>query len=377
MLIRSFTKTYSNQLTVDIDDEGGNNCIARAPIPTRHRQPQQGRLRARSTFLTSNADATRSFHSLVERLERAGFDRAFTHNTILPDWWDETCENDPELLPDFEFRTARFLNLPLQTIQDPAAALVQLRSPTTDWDVSPASIHAGIQIAQAVIRNLRDHTPAVLPPINGGAWHATLRTGPGEPVELHNIVGDLWQRHIPVVPVSRLPQPDFETLGCVIQGRPLVMMSGRITDRWDAAIHAAHQIGHIVAGDCANNKIIAHREAQHSNNRSEIQAKAFAHEVITGGTDRAMLPRDISWNAQDPPKVVMFLEQGRIRASTPPEDMSFLDLTSDIPKTRVIPPAQSTLFNAFIQNVDVDAASETDNNLLRCVDAGTRASSTH
>ena len=327
--------------------------------------------------MTANSDATRSFHSLVERLERAGFDRAFTDNTILPDWWDETCENDPDLLPDFEFRTARFLNLPLQTIQDPAGLLVQLRPPTTNWDVSPASIHTGIQIAQAVIRNMRDHTPAVLPPRNGRAWHATLRPWPGEPVELHNIVGDLWKRHIPVVPVTSLPKPDFQTLGCVIQGRPLVMMSDLIADRWDAAVHTAHQMAHIIAGDCANDKVVTHRDSPDRNSPSETRANAFAREVIAGGTDKVMLPPDPSSNPRDPVSRFQLKDWAVIPVSPFPGDVTFLDLTTDIPKTRAIPPAQLTLFNAFIQNVDLDAASETDTNLLRCVDAGTRTSSTH
>lgn len=327
--------------------------------------------------MTANADVARSFHSLVERLERAGFDRAFTHRTILPDWWDETCEQDPLLLPDFEFRTARFLNLPLETIQDPAAALVQPYRPMTDEDVSPAAIHAGIQIGQAVIRNLRDDAPAVLPPRTGRTWHAELRHGPDQPVALHAIVGDLWNRHIPVVPVTRLPQPDFQTLGCVIQGRPLVMMSDRVNDHWGAAVHTAHQIGHIIAGDCANGKIVIHRDSPDRHSHSETRANAFASEVIVGGTDTVMLARDPWSNPCDPANLVRLMEQPGIQVSPFPDDAIALVFTTDIPKTQAIPSAQSTLFNAFVRNVDIDAASDTDANLLRCVYDGTRTSRTH
>lgn len=327
--------------------------------------------------MTANVNVTRSFHSLVERLERAGFDRAFTHRTILPDWWDETCEQDPQLLPDFEFRTARFLNLPLETIQDPAAALVQPYRPTTDEDVSPAAIHAGIQIAHAVIRNLRDDAPAVPPPRIGRTWHAELSCGSDLPVALQTIVGDLWNRHIPVVPVTRMPQPDFQTLGCVIQGRPLVMMSDRVRDHWDAAMHTAHQIGHIVTGDCANDKVVTHRDSPDSDRHSETRADAFARGVIVGGTGRVMLPTDDSSNLRDPAKPFQLMGQVRFGVSSFGGDVTILDFTTDIPKSRAIPLAQSTLFDAFVQNVDIGAASETDFNLLRCVDAGTRTSRTH
>ena len=32
------------------------------------------------------------------------------------------------------------------------------------------------------------------------------------------------------------------------------MMSDLIADRWDAAVHTAHQMAHIIAGDCAKDK---------------------------------------------------------------------------------------------------------------------------
>ena len=323
------------------------------------------------------ANAIRSFHSLVERLESAGFDRAFTHSTILPDWWDETCEEDPRLLPDFEFRTARFLDLPLETIQDPAAVLVQPHQPTTNKDVSPASIHAGIQIAQAVIRNLRDDAPAVLPPSTGRTWRAELLAGLDQPVALHTIVSDLWNRHIPVVPVISLPQPDFQTLGCVIQGRPLVMMSNRITDHRDAAVHTAHQIAHIIAGDCANNKIVTHRDPPDLSDLSEAGVNAFTREVIVDGTDGAMLPPEPATNPNQMGNLKPFPENVDFWVSSAPQKVIVLDFNSDIPKYRAMLPVRSILFNEFVLNVDVAAASDTDTNLLRCVNDGTLATPTH
>ncbi len=328
--------------------------------------------------MTANADAIRSFRSLVERLESAGFERAFIHRTILPDWWDETCEEDPHLLPDFEFRTARFLNLPLDTIQDPTALLVQPHQQTTNEDVSPASIHAGIQIAQAVIRNLRDDAPATLPPSTGRTWRAELLDGLGQPVSLHTIVSDLWNRHIPVVPVTSLPQPDFQSLGCVIQGRPLVIMSNRINDHRDAALHTVHQIAHIIAGDCVNDKVVTHRDAPDLNNPSEAQANAFTHDVIYGGTDRAMLPPDPDPSPRRAVNFIPFIEFVGVRASPRQSyatnvDFSFFD-TAEYQATLQV---QSILFNEFVLNVDVVAASDTDTNLLRCVNDGTLATPTH
>ena len=328
--------------------------------------------------MTADADVIRSFRSLVERLESAGFDRAFIHRTILPDWWDETCEENPQLLPDFEFRTARFLNLPIETIQDPAVVLVQPHQPTTNKDVSPASIHAGIQIAQAVIRNLRDDAPAVLPSSTGRTWHADLLTGQDQPVALHTIVSDLWNRHIPVVPVTSLPEPDFQSLCCVIQGRPLVMMSSRITDHRKAAVHTAHQIAHIIAGDCASDKVVTHRDPPDLKIPSEAQSNAFTREVIYGGTYRDTFPPDPAPNHRQTGNLNSFMEQAHIQQSPHQWYGTVLDFNFfDIPGYQANLTVQSILFNEFVLNVDVAAASDTDTNLLRCVNDGTPTSPIH
>lgn len=269
-------------------------------------------------------------------------------------------------------RTARFLNLPLETIQDPAAALVQPRRPTTDEDVLPAPIHAGIQIAQAVIRNLRDDPPAVIPPRTIQTWHAELRPGPDQPITPHTIVGDLWNRHIPVISVTGMPQPDCQILGGVIRGRPLVMMSDRITDHWIAAVNTAHHIGHIIAGDCADDNVVTHRDTPDRNSPSEARADAFAREVLSGRADRATVPADLSSNPPDAVSLDRSSDRADIRVSLFPDDQTFLESITHFSKTRAVHSVQSTLFNAFLLNIDVAAASETDTNLLRCVDAGTR-----
>ena len=65
----------------------------------------------------------RCFGSLLERMEKLGFDEAFVRKGILPDWWSEDCDRDLSLLPDFEFMVARFLKMPLSEVQNPSIPL--------------------------------------------------------------------------------------------------------------------------------------------------------------------------------------------------------------------------------------------------------------
>ena len=56
-------------------------------------------------------------------MEKLGFDEAFVRKGIPPDWWSEKCDQDLNLLPDFEFMVARFLKMPLSEVRDPAVPL--------------------------------------------------------------------------------------------------------------------------------------------------------------------------------------------------------------------------------------------------------------
>lgn len=144
----------------------------------------------------------------MRRLSRAGFKEAFVRPAILPEWWKETCDQDPDLLPDFEIRVARFLGLPVSSVRDsgtvlaaplyPAAQLRRVRD--VDRDRLAPAIHSAIQIAAATVRSLRDPAlePAVLPP-DGLRWREKIERGGA--VTLDSILGDLWQGGIPVVPL--------------------------------------------------------------------------------------------------------------------------------------------------------------------------------
>ena len=82
--------------------------------------------RKRQTEATLTA---RSFQSLIGRLHDAGFGSEFLNAAILPDWWDESCSNELELLPEIEIRVSRFLAVPLSTVTDPESPLEPMRSP--------------------------------------------------------------------------------------------------------------------------------------------------------------------------------------------------------------------------------------------------------
>jgi len=160
----------------------------------------------------------------MRRLRRAGFGRDFVSQAIIPDWWDPSCADQPDLLPDIEIRVARFLALSLAAVRDPDTPLAtpqfanaQLRRVRDiDRERLGPSIHAGLRIAEAVTRNLRPGSGFRAVPSDAMRWRGQLRSG-DEPIGLNHLLTDLWHRGIPVIPLEALPSPTFQGMACTVQ----------------------------------------------------------------------------------------------------------------------------------------------------------------
>ena len=163
---------------------------------------------------------------------------------ILPDWWDESCAEDPSLLQDIESRVARFLDLPLAVVTDASTPLAPPAYPNARLrrvgDVDPErlgpAIHSALRIAAAVVRSLQDSVPdpVVLPP-DGLAWR-DLITRAGPAATLDEILDDLWLRGIPVVPLDVLPAPSFQGIACIVDSRPVILLGHKHDDYASTAV---------------------------------------------------------------------------------------------------------------------------------------------
>lgn len=132
----------------------------------------------------SNQEAhlgTKAFNALYRRLSRAGFSPEFVRSALLPDWWSKDCEKDPQLLADLAFRVARFLNAPVSAVERDAkltapvyagARLRHIRN--IDANRLGPTIHAGLSVAAAVVRSLRNPQPVRLLSNEAGSWAADL-----------------------------------------------------------------------------------------------------------------------------------------------------------------------------------------------------------
>lgn len=319
---------------------------------------------------------------MIRRLTRGGFDKDFVRQAILPDWWDKECEKDPALTTDVEIRVARFLELPVSAVRalstkltPPSYAGAQLRRvrPVDEERLTPA-IHAAMQIAAAVVRNLRHDAPSVeLPPLSGLEWRELLqkRRDPANPLGLEEIIGDLWTRGIPVVPAELLPTPSFQGMACVVDGRPVILLGHRHDAPGRVAVFIAHEVGHIVSGHCSpDHPVLDEDEELVDDAEIELVAERYATDTLVGeaeipevkASDFRELAKQAVRIAQPlgiDPGAVIFQWARRSK------DYSMASLA--VRALYLAVGARKLLREYFERHVDWEGAPESDRGLLRCV----------
>lgn len=318
----------------------------------------------------------------MRRLARAGFKGDFVRSAILPDWWEEGCEDDVSVLPDIELRVARFLAAPVASVRTAGSPLVAPPYPGArlrrvvelERDRLAAAIHAAIQISAAVVRSLREPgRPARMPTMDALAWRAQIAPG-GSAVKLENILADCWERGIPVVPVDLLPTPSFQGLACVVGGRPVVALSHRHDEPGRIAFLVAHEVGHLAAGDCDPAHPVVDADDEVADNSAvERRADAYATVVLTGGSGvrnlTATSPKELASKAAAIERETG-ADAGALIWSWARKSDDYLSAVLAVKALYRARGARKSLRRYFEQHVDLDAAAESDRALLRCVFGG-------
>ena len=320
-----------------------------------------------------------TFTSLMRRLSQAGFKNEFVRPAILPDWWEEACEQDPDLLGDIDIRVARFLGLPLSTVRDSGTALAppsysgaQLRRVRdVHRDRLGPAIHSAMQIAAAVVRSSRDTVPApVITPRDGLSWREQIeRARPA--VSLDDTLSDLWLRGIPVVPLDVLPTPSFQGIACIAEGRPVILLGHKHDEPGRVSFIVAHETGHIAAGDCTPNQPVVDEEDEiFDESEMEQLADRYATHVLVGDDSAPVLDDgDFKQLASDASEI-----EHKSGTDASMIIFAWASRTHDYARASMAVKAlyrgsgaRRQLRQHFGRHVDIDAATETDRALLRCV----------
>jgi hypothetical protein len=282
-------------------------------------------------------------------------------------------------MPDVEVRIARFLELTLADVKNPEFSLTPTKYENAhlrrvrfiDEDRLAPAIHSALKIGASVIRNLRNPEPFQEDiPSDALAWRHQILQGQTK-VTLDMLLKDLWGRGIPVVPIEVLPAPNFQGIACIIEDRPIILLGQRHDEPGRVAFIVAHEAGHIAAKDCSPEQPVVDEDCEEDDDTDmERGADNFAKLVLLGSD---IIP-DLTGNGYK--KIAQ--EADQIEQDTG-ADASFIifnwarktrDYTTASMAVKALYAsvgARRNLRRHFDKHINLDAASETDRALLRCV----------
>jgi Zn-dependent peptidase ImmA (M78 family) len=315
----------------------------------------------------------------MRRLSKAGFRGEFVEPAILPDWWNASCADDDSVLPDIELRVARFLGVSVSEVRNPKLGLkapqyegAQLRRVhDVDRDRLAPAIHSALQIAGAAVRSLRNPgAPVEVPPKNALTWREQISRS-GKVLTLDDLVGDLWARGIPVIPVGVLPRPSFQGVACIVEGRPVILLGHKNDEPGRIAFVVSHEIGHVVAGDCSPGiPVVDEADEVPDDSYMEKRADRYATRVVVGDDT---IPTVDANAYKELAKRAFELEQSTganasaVIFSWARRTNDYMTATMALKALYRTGNARETLRQHFERNVDLETATETDRSLLRCV----------
>ena len=236
--------------------------------------------------------------------------------------------------------------------------------------VAPA-IFTALQVAGAVVRSTRvSYSSGSAPPTDALDWRQQMkRVGPG--VSLDDLLDDLWNRGIPVVPLETLPAPSFQGLACITDGRPVILLGHRHDEPGHVGFIVAHEAGHVAAGDCAPDQpVIDADDSIADDSAMERNAELFATRLFVGADT---VPNIDGANYRDLAEAAYDLEQaqgsdaGAIIFAWARRTKDFATATTAVKALYRGAGARTRLRQHFDRHVDLSAASETDRDLLGCV----------
>ena len=315
----------------------------------------------------------------MQRMARAGFKRDFVRSAILPDWWEERCEEDVALLADIELRVARFLAAPVASVRNADDTLVvppypgaQLRRVVDlDRDRLAPAIHAAIQIASAVVRSLREPSrPVNVPPVDALAWRAQISPG-GSAVKLESVLADCWERGIPVVSIESLPAPSFQGLACVVGGRPVIVLGHKHDEPGRIAFLLAHEVGHLVAGDCnREHPVVDEQDEIVDDSDLESRADAYATGILAGSAGIPTVSAE-KWKELASKAAAIErdtgVDAGAMIWAWARKSGNFSSAVLAVKALYRATGARKLLRRHLEQHIDFESAAESDRTLIRCV----------
>lgn len=253
-------------------------------------------------------------YTLRSRLRRLGLGQPVI-DAAWPDWWSTAAEASVSARTELHFSLARKLGL------DPRSLLEETDEPRFVWhDAARFKNATGVgaleraalaSFGTALAKVLVGAAPDYRAPDENTAEavRRLLLASNRRYVRLVDILAFCWSTGIPVVHlrVFPFPQKRMAAMAVGVGGRPAILLAQDAMYPAHAAFFLAHEIAHVMLRHDGTDSVFVdfERETTPVHDGEELQADAFALELLTGRQRPTVLPWAGEYTARELARVAL------------------------------------------------------------------------
>lgn len=217
---------------------------------------------------------------------------------LLPDWWDDSLNQSPSISQQVILGLAKFANLDLNAVLNPATPLRfndsvrrykhAANKSVAELQAATAVVDGMAKIAATVVKNEYNELPAAsdirqLILSSGKSW-----------VDYQALLEYSWSMGIPVLYMPEIPaRKKMDAVAIKVSERPVIALTKKQKHASALLFSLAHELGHIACGHLERNSLLIDEKINEDDvdNPQEVEANAFAIELLNGRPDAAFYSR--------------------------------------------------------------------------------------
>ncbi len=237
---------------------------------------------------------------LYDRLAEIGFPKIFVQKKILPDWWTEEADQDPDVVLEGAMYLANRLNVNVRSLLDVGESAKFSPTCQPKFKLKNGTNLQRLAIPRALSARVAELVAyGCKPPYQGLADWPIERIrerimASRDAVDLAGFLEFCWSIGIPVVHCAAFPPnvQKFQGMVAYYGDRPVILLSYNHKPSARLLFIAAHELGHLIKGHVSlDEPLIDERVELVVDDEDEAEANQVAAELLIG---RSGMPYDRS-----------------------------------------------------------------------------------
>ena len=236
---------------------------------------------------------------LYKRLAGVGFPKKFVQQKILPDWWTDEADQDPDVVLEGAMYVANRLNVNVLSLLNHGAAVTFAQTYHPKFKLKNGTDSQRLAIPRALSARVAELVAygCQQPYLGLDGWSVERIRNQimqsRDAVDLAGFLEFCWSIGIPVVHFSMFPPGVHKFQGMVAyfgdsttdtaQGRPVILLSLKDKSPSRLLFIGAHELGHLIKGHVTTNEpLIDERVELETDDDDETEANQVAAELLLG-----------------------------------------------------------------------------------------------